>query len=366
MTWLGRLKQMKPAHRTAAGLAVLAVAWILSGVFVGDKSRPAPGGALAPSEVLVDVKVRTVTAKIKSRKLVLFGRTEADRGVNVKAETAGRVVGIEVAKGSAVKAGRVIVRLAMDDRARKLAEAEAIFNEKSISYKAARQLSKENYRSKVKLAESKANFEKARAGLAAVRLDIARTAIHAPFDGIADDVPVEVGDYIETGDVVARVIDLDPIVAVGEVSERNAQLLSTGSPARVKFADGRVMEGRVRYRSRSGEPATRTFRIEVAVSNPGAAIVEGLTTEISLEVGKTMAYRLSPAVLTLSGAGEVGVKTVDGDNRVRFYPVRLIADTTEGIWFAGLPEKTRVITVGQEFVKTGQKVRPVEVSTAPG
>ncbi len=354
---------MKPAYRTAAGLAVLAVAWILSGALVGDKRS---GEKPAPGEVIVDVKVRTVTAKIKSRKLVLFGRTEADRGVNVKAETAGRVAGIEVAKGSAVKTGQVIVRLVMDDRARKLAEAEAVFDEELISYKAAKQLSKENYRSKIKLAESKANFEKARAGLAAVRLDIARTAIHAPFDGILDDVAVEAGDYIKVGDVAARVIDLDPIVAVGEVSERDAYLLSVGSPARVKFADGRVMEGKLRYRSRSGKPATRTFRIEIAVSNPGGSVVEGLTTEISLAAGKTTAYRLSPAVLTLSDAGEVGVKTVDGDNRVRFYPVRLIADTTKGAWLTGLPKKARVITVGQEFVKTGQKVRPVELPAAPG
>ncbi len=360
---------MKPAHKVAVGLAVLASGWILSGVLAGNGESgggKAPGGDLVPGDVLMDVQVRTVSAQIKSRKLVLFGRTEADRGVKLKAETVGRVVGIEVSKGSAVKTGQVIVRLAMDDRAMRLVEAEAIFDEETISYKAARQLSRENYRSKVKLAESKANFEKARAGLAAVRLDIARTAIRAPFDGILDDVPVEAGDYIGVGDAVARVIDLDPIVAVGEVSERDAKLLSVGSPARVKFADGRVMEGKLRYRSRSGAPATRTFRIEIAVPNPGAAVVEGLTTEISLDVGKTMAYRLSPAVLTLSDAGEVGVKTVDGDDRVRFHSVRLIADTTEGIWLAGLPEKARVIIVGQEFVKTGQKVRPVEVSAAAG
>ncbi len=359
---------MKLAHKTAAGLAVLASLWILSGVLVGNGesgAEPAPGGGLASGEVLVDVQVRTITAEIKSRKLVLFGRTEADRGVKLKAETAGRVAGIEISKGRAVKKGQVIVRLVMDDRATRLVEAEAIFDEETISYKAAKQLSKENYRSKIKLAESKANFEKARAGLAAVRLDIARTAIRAPFDGILDDVAVETGDYIGVGNVVARVIDLDPIVAVGEVSERDAQALSVGSPALVKFADGRVMKGKLRYRSRSGAPATRTFRIEVAVPNPNAAVVEGLTTEISLEVGKTMAYRLSPAVLTLSDGGEVGVKTVDGDDRVRFYPVRLIADTTKGAWLTGLPEKARIITVGQEFVKTGQKVRPVELPAAP-
>ena len=55
----------------------------------------------------------------------------------------------------------------------------------------------------------------------------------------------------------------------------------------------------------------------------------------------------------------VGVKTVDADRMVVFHPVHMIADTPEGIWLGGLPDEVTVIIVGQEYVRAGQRVRPV-------
>ena len=78
-----------------------------------------------------------------------------------------------------------------------------------------------------------------------------------------------------------------------------------------------------------------------------------------LNTGKVKAHYLSPAVLTLSDRGVIGVKTVNAANKVEFFPVRIIADTPDGIWLTGLPETTTLITVGQEFVLTGQSVEPV-------
>ena len=45
---------------------------------------------------------------------------------------------------------------------------------------------------------------------------------------------------------------------------------------------------------------------------------------------------------------------------MRFRAVELIDSTAKGIWLGGLPETVTMITVGQEFVKDGQKVKPVD------
>ena len=52
---------------------------------------------------------------------------------------------------------------------------------------------------------------------------------------------------------------------------------------------------------------------------------------------------------------KVGVKIVEG-NIVRFVKIQIIEDVSEGIWVIGLPEKTKIITVGQEYVIDGQTV----------
>ncbi len=281
------------------------------------------------------------------------------------AETAGRVVARAVTKGQAVAKGAVIARIAMEDRKARLAEAEALLEQRRIAYAAARQLSEKAFRSRVKLAENKAQLESAKAALERIRLDIAHTTVHASFAGIVEDIPVEVGDYVGVGSEVARIVDLDPILVVGEVSERDVAKIKVGAPAHARLATGRELSGSIRYVSRVGVSATRTFRVEVAIDNADGSLVEGLTVEMRLPLGWVRAHRVSPAVLTLSDEGIVGIKAVDAEGVVRFHAVELIADTAEGVWLGGLPETLTVITVGQEFVRAGQKVKPVEEKADP-
>ena len=88
-------------------------------------------------------------------------------------------------------------------------------------------------------------------------------------------------------------------------------------------------------------------------------IAEGITAKITLAVGETLSHKLSSAVLTLDDDGVIGVKAVDDDGIVEFLPVTLVADTPDGTWLGGLPRTLRVITVGHEFVRVGQKVEAV-------
>jgi multidrug efflux system membrane fusion protein len=59
----------------------------------------------------------------------------------------------------------------------------------------------------------------------------------------------------------------------------------------------------------------------------------------------------------LNDEGQLGVRVVDEDDVVQFVPVRMIRDTANGVLLAGLPEVADVITVGQEFVTEGVRVR---------
>ena len=54
--------------------------------------------------------------------------------------------------------------------------------------------------------------------------------------------------------------------------------------------------------------------------------------------------------------GVVGVKILDSDNIVRFAPLTILADTNKSMWISGLPEQARIITIGHQFVATGQKI----------
>jgi membrane fusion protein, multidrug efflux system len=342
-------------------LAVAVVVWIGSGQ-VGGKPSPsndAPQQKKISEEIIPEVRVKTFRSAERVRELSLFGRTEAVRMVQMRAETKGRIIERAVKKGSTVKKGDVIVRLAMDDRRARLDGAQALVEQYRVAYVAAQQLSKKQFRSKVRLAEAKAQLETAKTQLAAVKLDIRRTVIHAPFGGVINKLPVNVGDYVEAKGELAELIDLDPILVVGQVTERDMGALKLGATAQIKVADGRERSGVIGFISKVGSAATRTFRVEVRVANPTGEVSEGLTTELRLPVQTVRAHLMSPSVLTLSETGAIGVKSLNPDNQVVFNAVGMVADTPEGIWLSGLPDEVVVITVGQEFVKIGQKVRPL-------
>ena len=204
-------------------------------------------------------------------------------------------------------------------------------------------------------------IKSAKANLRSIRIDIERTTVRAPFDGVLNDVKIEVGDYVAIGDVSATVVDLDPILIIGQVTEQFSRYLSIGDRARITLIGGDVLEGIVSYISKVGSTQSRTFRIEVSLPNPGRLIPEGVTTELRLNLGLIKAHFLSPAALTLNELGELGVKTVKSD-KVQFHKVQIIDDTQQGVWLTGLPDEVELIIVGQEFVQSNQKVRSISVN----
>lgn len=353
---------MKRSYAMAAGLAVIAVAWVATGSVHsgGDAPPEKPEKAETAVTAPVAVRVRTLQAEDHAHEIVVLGRTKADRSVVVKAQVAGRVATTPVAKGARVKEGGVLVAIAVDDRRAQVAAAEAELKRREIAYDAAKKLSQKAYRSKVKLAEEKALLDQARAALTTARLALAHTSVKAPFDGILDDRAVEVGDYRKVGEPVVTVVDLDPIVIAVEVAEREIGIVTPGTPVTVRLVTGKTAEGVVRFVSRASENSARTYRAEIAVPNPDASIPAGMTAEVRMQTGAVRAHRISPAVLTLDDDGVVGLKVVDDGGIVRFIKGELVADTPEGFWVGGLPNTARVITVGQEYVKVGQKVTAVE------
>jgi len=74
---------------------------------------------------------------------------------------------------------------------------------------------------------------------------------------------------------------------------------------------------------------------------------------------KILAHRISPSLLTLDDAGNVGVKIINNDGLVEFVVADIALSSNNGIWIAGLPEVATIITVGQGYVANGALVDTV-------
>jgi multidrug efflux system membrane fusion protein len=167
---------------------------------------------------------------------------------------------------------------------------------------------------------------------------------------------VNVGDYLAPGQPCAMVIDQDPFLIVGQVSEKDVQKINIGDSGWASLITGERVNGKVRFIAKSADQATRTFRVELEVKNPDGKIRDGVTAEIHVNSATVEAHRISPAILSLDDKGTIGVRIVDAQKKVQFVPVKIVADGTDGVWVTGLPKTVTIITVGQEYVTNGQEV----------
>lgn len=355
---------MNRSYLIATLILAAAIAWVVSGQVTAPASSSATGAAVpgagtpSPAAALPPlVRVATLSAQPMVDAVVLQGRTQAARRVNLKAEIRGRVEEVPIPYGRPVRAGDVIARFAVEHREADRTQAEALLLQRQVEYDAARVLAAKGFNSEITLAQARTAYEAAQATLRRAVVELENTVIRAPFDGVLDRRPVEVGDFLDINREVATVVELDPLRVVGAVAERAVARLHRGLRGTVRTADGQEREGVVRYVSASADPATRTFAVEVEIPNPEPRLHDGLTAQIRLPLETRPAHRVSPALLTLADDGAIGVKRVDSENRVHFQPVELLGQAADGVWIGGLPPEVTVITVGQDFVSEGQEVR---------
>lgn len=360
----------------AAGLALAAVAWLASGALA-----PAPEGKAAPSATSATsagavsgdttrggpmrVAVATQEARPIERAIVVRGQVEPNREVTVRAETGGRIAEVVAVEGRPIEAGQAIVRLRMNDREARLARIEASVREHRRAYDAAKKLGQRGFETERRLDRAWAELQASEAELAQVQLDIENTTIRAPFDGVLEDRRVELGDYVGMGDEVATVVDNDPVIVAVQVAQQDIAGLAPGAGADVALMTGERRAGTMRYVGARADDATRTFRVEIELANPAGAIPSGVSAEARIPTGAIAGHFLSPAVLALSDAGALGVKTVDAANRIVFRPVSVVQAEADGVWVAGLPETARIVVVGQGFVREGDLVQPVPAAAQP-
>lgn len=347
-----------------ASAIVLAVfAWMLSGVFASNPEPATSAAASASGTDLVPVRVQEFTAHEITREVAISGRTEPNRVIDLRAEAEGAVVALGAERGEAVDAGAELVRLDLRDRNAQLNEAAALVAQRELEFKAAQDLLARGFTTEVQIADAGAQLESARARHERIKLEIANTSISAPIDAVLQERSVEIGDFVRIGDSVAELVDLDPLIVVGEINEREVAALAVGSMGIATLVDGTEVSGAVRYLAAIADPATRTFKVELAVANPDNAIRGGQTAEVRLYAERLRVHTLSAALLTLADDGTVGVKVVDNDNRVKFFPVEIAGTTADGMHVSGLPDRIRLITVGQGFVTEGQRVNAIVVSS---
>ena len=407
---------MKKSIFIAFFILLVVVGWIGSGQFTDvnaqDDTSPSTDQSNETVEKVVvedtgnKVEVKEFNFSQIDQSIELQGQTTHNKKIDVKSETTGNIINIAFKRGDKVSKGEELIKISIENRKELLNSAkkdldrlnkELELNEKNkinrlsqnkeliklyeIEFASAKQLIDKGLSSKSKLSLASFNLANARsdqedilitfesqqssigAQIANVRsqlknieLDIDKTVINSPFSGIISDKMIEESEYITPGNIMFTIIDLNPIKIQGYLSEFDVNKVSLGTKAIIENTNGLKKTGTISFISPSAETSTRTFEITIEADNADLSFKSGITTKITIAGSELKAHKIPPSILTLQDDGTVGVKAVNDENIVIFYPTTSVKDTIDGIWVSGLPDKVNLIVTGQEYVAVGESV----------
>jgi membrane fusion protein, multidrug efflux system len=366
-------------HRIAAIVVLIgAGAWVGTGHFAavgsahGEERAPAEpaadNGGTEPAEV--KPLIRTVAAvdpvvADHARTIRISGATEPDKSTVLASRAEGIIDSLVLKKGESVSEGTIILTVEGPETLARLKIAQVMLEQRDRELAVAQRSFDAGNLPETQLTSVRSAREAAAAELTLAEASVDRLQLKAPFSGLVDTVEVEVGEWIQPGAPVAKLLSLDPIVVHAEVSEIDVGNVAVGAKAKVVLVNGETREGTVRFVALEASKETRTFPVEIALPNPENHLPAGMTADVILFAEPVKAVTIPRSVITLSDEGKLGVRVVGADKVAQFAAIEIIDDTPEGLVVTGVPEGVKIIVAGQDLVRNGDVVEvsaPAKVS----
>lgn len=340
----------------AALLVVAIVGWMGSGFILPSEEAETVATREDPKPVAV--AVTTSVAETITQFYQAEGQALPDRDTMLRAETSGDIAEVLVEKGQDVLAGDVIARFDPTKTDAEIARASEELERTLEDFEKADLLQKRGIATADRVSQTRAAYVSAKAQFTNAQEAAKGLIVTAPFAGRIETLNLDQGEFVSAGTEVGRLVDITPLSVAIQVPQQSLTRLKVGQPAQVRFITGEERTGTVAFVGTSAASETRTFLAEIEVQNDDGALPAGISAEVTIPTGEVTAHFLSPSIVSLSTEGELGVKTVNAENVVVFYPIQIVKAQIDGIWVTGLPESVDAITVGQGFVNEAEVVAP--------
>lgn len=224
------------------------------------------------------------------------GTLVAVRGVDVTTEIAGMVRKINFRSGQDVKAGELLLQLNDDADLAQLASLRATADLAATTLKRDQAQLAGQAVSQAVVDADMADLRSKRALVAQQEATIAKKAIRAPFSGRLGITTVNPGQYLNPGDKIVTLQDLDPIYVDFSLPQGQIANLRVGQVVNV-MADAygaEVFPGKISAINPKVDTSTRNVLIEATVANPQKRLLPGMFARANVDVGEKQRYLTLP------------------------------------------------------------------------
>lgn len=295
------------------------------------------------------------------------GTLRAGEAITVKPEVAGRIEAVLFQEGQKVEKGAALFRLDASLARADLAENQA---NAANSQREARRADEMLARKLIAPADadtkkSQAKVDEAKLSSSRTRLD--KTEIRAPFSGVAGLRKVSAGEYVDIGNPLVDLVQMDPLKLDFALPETQLGKIREGAKITITLDayPKEQFEGTVYAVAPQVDQATRTVMLRAQLRNPDMRLRPGQFARVALETGRKDNALMIPEQ-ALWPQGEQQNVYVVKDGKAELKPIKIGARTAGMVEvLEGLSVDDYVITAGQLKIEPGAKVAPAGGSSTP-
>jgi membrane fusion protein (multidrug efflux system) len=365
------------------GVAVLVLAGLfLATQFYVTQRQNAQAKTLEEVAAQTKVEAETRLAKIKVVEilpvpftdiLVLPGTVVAHQEIELASKMAGVVEWIGPKEGNRVKKGERLLQIDMKSVETMVTEAQARYDLALKDFTRTEKLYEEKIMSKRQYDSAKANLDMAQAALDSATVHLSDSTLNSPISGILDRLNIDPGEYINPGQTVMTIVDIDRVDIELPIPEKDILYFKKGQKVRITMSQSgqedceknadhtdqtecRVFQGTIDFIPLTADGAARTYTIKVGVNNSKHTLRPGMIVRAHL-VRRQMKDAIAVPFFTIvDHESGKSVFVVEEDKAVE-KPIKYGA-FQEGLVEVrkGLKLGERLIIVGQRSLVDGQKV----------
>mgnify|MGYP006145321259 CR=1 FL=1 len=360
---------MKKQTKTILIVAIVVVVAIIFiyprlDLFVSkDAETQGPSGAQAQSNE-IPVNVIEVKSERLENNLNITGTVIPNEEVSLRSEISGLVERITFKEGEFVKKGTPLLYLNDDeleaqyqrlDYTKKLYESQENRQKQLLEREA---ISQEEY--DISLNQFNTNLS----DLKLVEAQLSKTVIRAPFDGVVGLRQISEGSVIGTGDVIANVVNIDPIKIEFSIPERYANAVEIGS--KISFSNdggGENGEGTVYAFEPTIDAATRTLKLRASSPNKQRRFLPGMFIRIKYTLGVEENALMVPSESVIPELSGYKLFVLNDQNQAEERVVRIGTRTEKDVQILeGLEVGDLVLTTGILQVRVGSPLKPTKTN----
>ena len=224
------------------------------------------------------------------------GTLRAVKGVDVTTEIAGQIRVVSFKSGQDVKAGDLLVQLDADPDVAKLHSLEAARDLAKIVYNRDKAQFDAQAISRAQLDADASDLSNKQAQVDEQRAQVAEKTIRAPFSGRIGITTVQPGQYLNPGDKIATLQQVDPIYADFSIPEQQIPGLVVGQKIAIaaNAYPGKVFSGKINAIDPKVDPATRNVMVEATIPNSSRQLLPGMYASVAVDAGGVHNYLTLP------------------------------------------------------------------------